>query len=70
MVPAAASLARAIQQTGWDVAVELDQKAPLGEFAVYLDEDLVFSRYQAQRLPDSTDILPLLKERLFPHGMS
>ncbi len=65
MISIAAGLARLIQQTGWDVVVEFDKEAPLGEFAVYLDNELVFSRLQERRLPPPDDIVPAIRTRLF-----
>jgi len=61
----AAGLARLIEETGWDVSVQLDKESPPGEFAVYLDEEQIFSRYLAGRMPDPQDIIPVLHTRLF-----
>lgn len=45
--------------------VELDKDAPPGEFAVYLDDELIFSRYAQGKLPDPLDVIPLIQTRLF-----
>lgn len=68
MVSVAAGLARSIQQTGWDVVVEFDKDAPLGEFAVFLDSEMIFSRLLQGRMPETADIMPVLKARLFGAG--
>jgi hypothetical protein len=60
----AAGLARLIEETGWSVSVQLDQEAPRGEFAVYLDEERIFSRFEAGRMPDPQDIIPVLQSRI------
>lgn len=54
-----------IEQKEWDLSVELDQKAPRGEFAVFLDDEMIFSRYEQGKLPDSLDIIPIIYRRLF-----
>lgn len=69
-MPIAAGLARTIQQTGWDLAVILDKDAELGEFAVFLDDEKVFSRLEQRRLPDPADIIPLIQSRLFGEQQS
>jgi hypothetical protein len=61
----AAGLARAIEELGWNVSVQLDNAAPRGEFAVYFDERCVFSRFSVGRFPEPADIIPELEFRLF-----
>ncbi len=61
----AAGLARLIEETGWDLSVELDKEAPRGEFAVYLDNERIFSRLEWGKLPDPLDIIPAIRTRLF-----
>ena len=64
-MPAAAGLARLVEETGWNVTVQLDKEGPRGEFAVFLDEELVFSRFAVGRMPEAQDIIPALQARLF-----
>jgi hypothetical protein len=45
--------------------VQLDKEAPRGEFAVFLDEELIFSRFEVGRMPEPQDIIPVLQARLF-----
>lgn len=48
------------------MTVSLEKNAPLGEFAVYVDEEQVFSRLEKRSLPDPTDIIiMLIQSRLF-----
>jgi hypothetical protein len=54
-----------IEQTGWDLTVNLDKEAPPGEFAVYLDEKMIFSRYEQGKLPVPEDIILAIRTRLF-----
>jgi hypothetical protein len=54
-----------IEEKGWDLTVELDKAAPPGEFAVYLGEELIFSRYAHGKLPNPLDVIPLIHTRLF-----
>jgi selT/selW/selH-like putative selenoprotein len=54
-----------IEQTGWDLTVNLDKEAPRGEFAVYLDDAVLFSRYEQGRLPVPEEIVQALRIRLF-----
>jgi hypothetical protein len=61
----AAGLARLIEETGWSVSVVLDKEAPRGEFAVYLDEARIFSRFEVGRMPVPEDIIPVIQARLF-----
>ncbi|MCM0082145.1 Rdx family protein [Geomonas sp. Red32] len=61
---AAAGLARAIQQTGWDVVVDFDKEAEWGDFNVYIGHERVFCRQEKGRVPDASEILPLLEARL------
>ncbi|GFO56484.1 hypothetical protein GMSM_34910 [Geomonas sp. Red276] len=61
---AAAGLARAIQQTGWDVIVEFDKEAEWGAFDVYIGQERVFCRQEKGRVPDASEILPMLEARL------
>jgi hypothetical protein len=61
----AAGLARLIEETGWNLSVALDKEAPWGEFAVYLDDDMIFSRLEQGERPDPLDIIPAIRTRLF-----
>jgi predicted Rdx family selenoprotein len=54
-----------IEQTEWEVTVELDMKAPSGEFAVFLDDERIFSRLEEGKLPDPLVIIPAIRARLF-----
>jgi len=45
--------------------VLLDREAPRGEFAVYLDEERIFSRIAVGRMPELDDIVPIVHLRLF-----
>ena len=45
--------------------MSLENNAPLGEFAVYVDEEQVFSRLEQRSLPDPTDIVMQIQSRLF-----
>jgi len=47
-----------------ECSVELDRKAPAGEFAVYLDDEMIFSRYEQGKLPDPLDIIATIRTRL------
>ena len=47
------------------MTVSLEKNAPLGEFAVYVDEEQVFSRLEKRSLPDPTDIVMQIQSRLF-----
>ena len=42
-----------------------ENNAPLGEFAVYVDEEQVFSRLEQRSLPYPTDIVMQIQSRLF-----
>nr|WP_246329814.1 Rdx family protein [Geomonas limicola] len=44
----------------------MDREGPRGEFAVYLDEERIFSRIVAGRMPVLDDIAPLVQLRLTP----
>jgi hypothetical protein len=44
--------------------VVLDRGGPRGEFAIYLNEERIFSRVTVGRLPEADDILPVLQRRL------
>ena len=61
----AAGLARLIEDTGWDLSVELDKDSPSGEFAVYLDDERIFSRFEQGSLPEPLEIVPVIRARLF-----
>ena len=61
----AAGLARLIKETGWDLLVTLDKDAPWGEFVVYLDNDMIFSRIEQGKRPEPLDIIPAIRTRLF-----
>jgi selT/selW/selH-like putative selenoprotein len=61
----AAGLARLIEDTGWDLSVELDKTSPSGEFTVYLDDERIFSRFEQGRLPEPLEIIPAIRARLF-----
>ena len=45
--------------------MHLDREGPGGEFAVYLDDERIFSRVEAGRMPEHQDILTALRNRLF-----
>ena len=61
----ASGLARLIEDTGWDLSVKLDEDAPSGEFAVYLDDERFFSQRERGRLPELLEIIPAIRSRLF-----
>jgi hypothetical protein len=44
--------------------VQLDKEAPRGEFAVFLEDQLIFSRFAVGRMPEPEDIIPVLQARL------
>ena len=45
--------------------MELDKEAPRGEFAVYLDDDRIFSLLERGKLPEPLDVIPAIRTRLF-----
>nr|WP_246399984.1 Rdx family protein [Geomonas silvestris] len=45
--------------------MQLDHEGPRGELAVYLDEERIFSRIAAGRMPELEDIAPMVHLRLF-----
>lgn len=44
--------------------MDLDKEAPAGEFAVYLDAERIFSRYEQGKFPEAQDILSAIQVRL------
>ena len=48
--------------------MELDKEAPRGEFAVYLDDERIFSRNELGRLPEPLEVIPAIRTRLFGYS--
>lgn len=45
--------------------MDLDKEAPRGEFAVYLNDERIFSRLEKGRLPDPQELIQQLRLRIF-----
>jgi hypothetical protein len=61
--PAEARLVRVLEELGWQLTVDFEEEAAPGAFAVYLNEEMVFPGGSQRKLPDPTDIPPVIPTR-------